>query len=385
MKLQEWKSMNNKPMANTAPVSGSYKKRFEKLIKYHIDHASSELESVTTKDIKPYGFHLGEHYNTGKEEFNRDIVASADKNTGILTFGVFVDGKEVCRRECQDYEEFVNELGDSYMYVTTLKGTPDYEDLLVEWVDSNGKKVSLSNSSNSTSSQPASLNNTLKAKSQVKRYSRLTQQIDTDGLCTNRRTNKFNNTTLDLTLNTAKTKDLNIRIVYDPADDDYELITNGKTSLSGCDYENDILPILIAGGIISNTNLCESTSFADDFKLYENLWEDTGWISLNSQNNTSTNSLSQTDRFKSLLAQINNDTPGNHYLRSLSDKIFYVTVECPFGSINVRVWFVSDRKGYTLQLAGDAVNEGTYSKLNWQEVLDYLIDESVIENTNLII
>lgn len=272
MKLQEWKSMNSKPTASAASTSGSYKKRFEKLIKYHIDHASSELESVTTKDIKPYGFHLGEHYNTGKEEFNRDIVASADKNTGILTFGVFVDGKEVCRRECKDYEEFVNELGDSYMYVTTLKGTPDYEDLLVEWVDSNGKKVSLSNSSNSTSSQPASLNNTLKAKSQVKRYSKLTKQIDADGLCTNRRTNKFNNTTLDITLNTAKTKDLNIRIVYDPADDDYELITNGKTSLSGCDYENDILPILIAGGIISNTNLCESTSFADDFKLYENMW-----------------------------------------------------------------------------------------------------------------
>ena len=387
MKLQEWKSMNSKPTTSSTSASGSYKKRFEKLIKYHIDHASSELESVTTKDIKPYGFHLGEHYNTGKEEFNRDIVAGADKNTGILTFGVFVDGKEVCRRECQDYEEFVNELGDSYMYVTTLKGTPDYEDLLVEWLDASGKKinrsasavstsvqtkkadqtdryksllaqmdndgttykvndltdiklditvnrpnkpldieisydsasdthtllllgkklagcnyeedilellligkiikdtnlcesleewvdakgnkVSLSNSS--TSSQPASASSS-KLKSQVKRFARLTQQIDTDGLCTNRRTNKFNSTTLELTLNTAKTKDLNIRIVYDPVDDDYELITNGKTSLSGCDYEKDILPILIAGGIISNTNLCESASFADDFRLYENMW-----------------------------------------------------------------------------------------------------------------
>ena len=124
--------ININSQSTTQTSSGSYKKRFEKLIKYHIDHASSELESVTTKDIKPYGFHLGEHYNTGKEEFDRDIVASVDKNTGTLTFSVFVDGKEVCRRQCQDYEEFVNELGDSYLYVTTLKGTPDYDDLLTE-------------------------------------------------------------------------------------------------------------------------------------------------------------------------------------------------------------------------------------------------------------
>ena len=124
---------------------------------------------------------------------------------------------------------------------------------LSEWVDSKGNKVV----TNSSVSSQAVSSSSSKPKSQVKRYSRLTQQIDTDGLCTNRRTNKFNSTTLELTLDTAKTKDLNLRIVYDPADDDYELITNGKTSLSSCDYEKDILPILIAGGVINNTDLCE--------------------------------------------------------------------------------------------------------------------------------
>ena len=128
--LTEWVAMNNK--TNSTSSSG-YKKRFEKLIKYHIDHASSELESITTKDIKPYGFHLSEHYNDGHDEFDRDIVASANKTTGILTFGVFMDGKEVCRRECKDYEEFVKELGDSYMFLPDT-GTLEHDDLLVEWV-----------------------------------------------------------------------------------------------------------------------------------------------------------------------------------------------------------------------------------------------------------
>ncbi len=154
--LHEWVDKSgNKINLNTTAVSASntssssYKKRFEKLIKYHIDHASSELESITKKDIKDYGFHLGEHYNTGLSEFDRDIIASADKNTGTLSFSIFVDGKEVCRRQCKDYEEFFNELGDSYMYLT-YEGTPDYDDLLIEWVDAKGNKISTTASTTGT-------------------------------------------------------------------------------------------------------------------------------------------------------------------------------------------------------------------------------------------
>ena len=175
--LREWVDKNgNKINTNTTTsastaASGSYKKRFEKLIKYHIDHASSELESITTKDIKPYGFHLGEHYNTGHEEFDRDIVASAEKNTGTLTFGVFVNGKEVCRRQCKDYEEFVKELGDSYMYLADI-GTQEYDDLLVEWVDSKGNKVNINNSS----AQPINQANT-STKSNKERFEELTNYM----------------------------------------------------------------------------------------------------------------------------------------------------------------------------------------------------------------
>jgi hypothetical protein len=120
----------------------------------------------------------------------------------------------------------------------------------------------------------------------------------------------------------------------------------------------------------------------EEFKQYENLWENTNY---KASAGRVANPVNQEARFKSLLDQINNDTPGNHYLRSLNDRIFYITVECSFGQVNVRTWFNSRNKGYTLQLDGEAANKGDYYSLTWEEVLDYLIDEGIIEDTNLII
>jgi hypothetical protein len=178
------------------------------------------------------------------------------KNAKAWTFKVYVDGREVANKTDTGFNELISDL--SARLATPLRGTKEWQELL-EWQLMNPP----AQQAQATSSKP---------QSQVKRYSTLLKQIDADGLST-RRINKFNDTTLDLTLNTTKTHDLNLRIVYDPAEDDYELITNGRTSLSGCDYEKDILPLLIAGGIINNTNLCESAgSIADDFKLYENFW-----------------------------------------------------------------------------------------------------------------
>lgn len=129
MRLREWKYMS-KPAASAASSSG-YKKRFEKLIKYHIDHASSELERVIRKDIKEDSFHLGEHYNTGSQEFDRDIIVSVDKATGTFYLSIFVDGKEVYGNDYKSYEEVLEILTSSYMYLPD-EGTQDYDDLLTE-------------------------------------------------------------------------------------------------------------------------------------------------------------------------------------------------------------------------------------------------------------
>jgi hypothetical protein len=126
--LTEWVAMNNK---TSSTASTSYKKRFEKLIKYHIDHASSELESITKKDIKEDSFHLGEHYNTGSSEFDRTIIVSVNKYTDEFYLSIFVDGKVVYQNDYEGYEKVLEILTGSYMFLPD-EGTPDYDDLLTE-------------------------------------------------------------------------------------------------------------------------------------------------------------------------------------------------------------------------------------------------------------
>ena len=127
--LTEWVEMKNNNNS-----SGSYKKRFEKLIKYHIDHASSELERIIRKDIRDNYFHLTEHYNNGNEEFDRDIVVSYDIDSDTFFFRIFVDRKEVHSKLCNSYDDFVA-VASGYMFLPD-EGTQEYDDLLVESISS---------------------------------------------------------------------------------------------------------------------------------------------------------------------------------------------------------------------------------------------------------
>ena len=139
--LHEWVVMNNKTS------SFGYKKRFEKLIKYHIDHASSELESITKKDIRDNYFHLGEHYNDGRAEFDRDIVVAYDKDSDTFFIHIFVDSKEVESILRDSYEDFVKAI-EHYMFLPD-EGTQQYDDLLVEWVVMKNSTTSNSQSASS--------------------------------------------------------------------------------------------------------------------------------------------------------------------------------------------------------------------------------------------
>jgi hypothetical protein len=147
--LTEWVVMNNNKTSSTG-----YKKRFERLIKYHIDHSSSELESVTRKDIKDESFVLGEHYNTGSSEFDREIAVSVDKTTNTFYLNIFVNGKQVYHNDYESYEEVLEILIDTYMYLPAA-GTQDYDDLLTESLRE-WKSMNSSTPTNSkASSQPA--------------------------------------------------------------------------------------------------------------------------------------------------------------------------------------------------------------------------------------
>jgi hypothetical protein len=157
--LNEWVDNKGKKVtfgssAKVATSPSSYKKRFEKLIKYHIDHASSELESITKKVINDYDFHLGEHYNNGAGEFDKEIIVKVNKNTDTFSISILINGKEVIDRIVTGYKYFVKEM-ITFMWLPD-EGTPEHDDLLVEWVDAQGKKVTLGSSAPAQSNKKLS-------------------------------------------------------------------------------------------------------------------------------------------------------------------------------------------------------------------------------------
>ncbi len=291
MKLNEWKDSNGNKVnpsssaASTKTSSGSsnksFKKRFEKLIKYHIDHASSELESITKKDIKDDGFHLTEHYNNGHHEFDRDIIVSYDKDSNTFMLRIFVDGKTVNNILCNGYEDFVT-AAEGYMFLPDYN-TPEYDDLLVEWVDKTGKKVSLNKSyPPMPAAQTSSTSNKDKFVKLI--YNMMKNKLPsvTDVKCVRVDDNGF---TYKETRKSITSGEFTLILLVG-----YEKDSSWKSELY---MDSKLLETKQGTGMIDlirymgqyfsvpdigtkeYTELCESapTSIADDFKLYENLWD----------------------------------------------------------------------------------------------------------------
>lgn len=114
-------------------------------------------------------------------------------------------------------------------------------------------------------------------------------------------------------------------------------------------------------------------------------------INSTNSNKPSVDSLGRFDhtpRFKSLLAQIDADKLASYEVRQLGSRLLYIIItSVDFGyRTSVRIigpFRQQTGKEYTLQLGLNSANQGDHHNLSWKELLDYLIDESVIENTNL--
>ena len=142
-----------------------------------------------------------------------------------------------------------------FAYFSTPRvGTKERQELL-EWLDKNGDKI------NSYSKTPGRIPN------QTYRYKRLLAQIESDGLFRKYKINNIDNSTLDITLHNG----VEVQLVRQPHFPIYKL-TIEDSDMYYDDYE-DVLKALIEEGIIGETDLCESSSIADDFKEYENLWD----------------------------------------------------------------------------------------------------------------
>ena len=269
--LTEWVAMNNK-----TPSTG-YKKRFEKLIKYHIDHASSELESVTHKEVKDDGFHLSEHYNVGASEFDRTIIVSVNKYTDEFFLSIFVDGKVVYRNEHENYEKVLEVLTDTYMFLP-MAGTQEYDDLLTEslneWQLMNPPKASQSGSITSSKTNKEKFAELIaymqKHKDSSTIFTSVSGPNDT-GFEYEEQRASADGSDYNLSVEVSLSKhDLFTIHVDKDGKRVYNIIAKGWEELL------EYLRIYFHApntGSPEYTSLTESFSIVNDFKLYENLWE----------------------------------------------------------------------------------------------------------------
>jgi hypothetical protein len=282
MKLREWKTMNKSAGSTTNSSSSSYKKRFEKLIKYHIDHASSELESINKKEINDYSFHLGEHYNDGNNEFNRTIVVGYSNTTKIFTIYVYVDGREVTRISRKSYEDLVSAL-KHYMFLPD-GGTQEYDDLLAEslneWKTMNPSTSSKTSQPTQSFPQPAPTSNGDTAKFYEIIYfmnkHRSSEVINTQA--SNLSDNGFEYEEQRESPNGRKYT-ISVKVEYKHSAFYIKVFMDGRKIEESMLLDwKELLRALKAYfnapylGTPEYTNLTES-ALADDFRLYETLWD----------------------------------------------------------------------------------------------------------------
>lgn len=135
---------------------------------------------------------------------------------------------------------------------------------LKEWLDANGKKVGPT-VSHLASSGPKNYPD------QTGRYKKLLAQIESDKISTYT-INELTDRILDITVDTKNKTGLNIKIVYKPycSPPCYTIKAN-NSGVDDLTYE-EILELLELGAVIKSADTSKST-IAEDFKLYENLWD----------------------------------------------------------------------------------------------------------------
>ena len=149
MKLNEWKdSKGNKVTtspASTATSSGSFKKRFEKLLDYASTHKGPAVHKTTIKSLSDDGFFYTEEKRGGYSFYDVDINVYIGTLTEAWRLRVYIDNRLDVDLSGQGWTSLLKELRQ---YITVpVVSTPEYKDLLTEWLDSTGKKVNLNTSS----------------------------------------------------------------------------------------------------------------------------------------------------------------------------------------------------------------------------------------------
>ena len=151
MKLNEWKDKDGNPInLNTNSVSnktstGSFKRRLDKLIKYYGQHLPGNVDNLVVTLLTDDSLVFEEHlHNNMKINYNIYIGPA----TEAWRLKIFVDGTLA---EDLSGMGWIDLLKTLRTYITVpVTTTPAYKELLTEWVDKDGNKINLNNSSTST-------------------------------------------------------------------------------------------------------------------------------------------------------------------------------------------------------------------------------------------
>ena len=336
MNLNEWKDKNgnkinlNSPAASNKTSSGSFKKRLDKLIKYHGQPLPVDVDYLTVNLLTTDTLDFTEHYDDSQVvRYNIYI----DPATEAWRLKIYVNNKLQDDISGQVWGELLKTLRP---YITVPVGsTPEYVELFTEslnesvknipeklyhatylpfldsikatglgktenkmwndskagvvylsndpwvaesyaetyeWLDKSGKKINLNNSSSTSSTKKSGDDFTQQFKKLCKHLGDVHGGVKITYLEPHRMSCRVLDRN-DLFL-------IVVKIDYLPESKRFRvsIFANDETQAINI-YMQDweyLLDQFLVAGIIKDKRLCESnSSIADDFKLYENLWEGT--------------------------------------------------------------------------------------------------------------
>lgn len=261
MKLQEWvdKNGNKVTIPKTTPVSnktssGGFKNRLERLFEYNNKHKNPVVKKINLIQLTEASLAFTEYWGEDTSIFYKIFIGPTTEawHVEVYTATGKADIKKSDDLVGTGWVELLKSLRPFISVPVT--STPEYKELLTEWVDKNGKKVNLKATSSDL------------VPDQTYRFERLVAQIQADKRC-RIQVNNLTETVLEITTGNY----VKIKIERLPQFPNYVLkIGNYRRSYD--DYD-DLLDALIEEGIIANTDLCESASIVEDFRAYENLWD----------------------------------------------------------------------------------------------------------------
>jgi hypothetical protein len=287
------RSTGNASKSSSGTSSGGFKKRFEKLIDYATKHRYSKITKVEVTKLTEDSLEFAEYYDGGAIVDYKIYIGPATEAWHVEAFTTIINAKD--REKVDDlvgtgWPELLKSLRP---YITIpVATTPEYKDLmfedskdsfLKEFVDSKGNKVNLPRASSTVASSKSSkpnrekfeeLTDYMKANKSIHVTKAEVTRLDDSGFTYKETIDSSvaGNTIFNVVVcNHSRFSDAwncevyrNQKIVEDTLGHGWEDL------LKMLDNNYFNVPTV---GSAEHKSLCESPSFADDFKTYENLWD----------------------------------------------------------------------------------------------------------------